>query len=363
MENKRLMLLGKLLFSLSFVFIFTGLYLNKLEKQMFYDPINDVVAVAPDDGDKVIISTTDGDIEEVNNNPSTPIDNGSNNENNTDNTNTNTNNNSSNSTDNSSNYNNKTNTPDNSNNSNEDTNTDINPSTSNDNIIDENDVLRLSIEDTYGIKVKYGDEISNYQAGSMNVTPILDKDIIKSGLEQLKETLSLYPQDFFREFLNENLNLEVFLIKNYSKDNVTGVTDLFGNRVIVSIAMDYPFFESFNHEIYHYIEHFIVRKQGEFSAWNMYNPNDFSYGTVNSNYSYTKTQKADSVFVNNYAQTNPYEDRASTFEYMMASNKIPCFNSTTYPIWKKSSYMALMIDTYFDTVSPSIIDYWERFIY
>ena len=220
MENKRLMLLGKLLFSLSFVFIFTGLYLNKLEKQMFYDPINDVVAVAPDDDDKVIISTTDGDIEEVNNNPSTPIDNGSNNENNTDNTNTNTNNNSSNSTDNSSNYNNKTNTTDNSNNSNEDTNTDINPSTSNDDVIDENDILRRSIEDTYGIKVKYGDEVSNYQAGSMNVTPILDKDIIKSGLERLKETLSLYPQDFFKEFLNENLNLEVFLIKNYSKDKV-----------------------------------------------------------------------------------------------------------------------------------------------
>lgn len=359
MENKRLMLLGKLLFSLSFVFIFTGLYLNKLEKQMFYDPINDVVAIAPDDGDKVIISTTDGDIEEVNNNPSIPIDNGSNNEGNTDSSNTN---NSDNSTDNNSN-NNSTNIFDNSNNTNEDVNHDINPSISNDDVIDENDILRRSIEDTYGIKVKYGNEVSNYQAGSMNVTPILGKDIIKSGLEQLRETLKLYPQDFFREFLNENLSLEVFLIKNYSKDNVTGVTDLFGNRVIVSIAMDYPFFESFNHEIYHYIEHFIVRKQGEFSAWNMYNPNDFSYGTVNSNYSYTKTQKADSVFVNNYAQTNPYEDRASTFEYMMASNKIPCFNSSDYPIWKKSSYMALMIDTYFDTVSPSVIDYWERFIY
>lgn len=350
MENKRLMLLGKLLFSLSFVFIFTGLYLNKLEKQMFYDPINDVVAIAPDDGDKVIISTTDGDVEEVNNNPSIPIDNGSNI------------NNSDNSTDNNSN-NNSTNISDNSNNTNEDVNHDINPSISNDDVIDENDILRRSIEDTYGIKVKYGDEVSNYQAGSMNVTPILDKEIIKNGLEQLKETLKLYPQDFFREFLNEDLSLEVFLIKSYSKDNVTGVTDLFGNRVIVSIAMDYPCFESFNHEIYHYIEHFIVRKQGEFSAWNMYNPNDFSYGTVNSNYSYTKTQKADSVFVNNYAQTNPYEDRASTFEYMMASNKIPCFNSSDYPIWKKSSYMALMIDTYFDTVSPSVIDYWERFIY
>ena len=350
MENKRLMLLGKLLFSLSFVFIFTGLYLNKLEKQMFYDPINDVVAIAPDDGDKVIISTTDGDVEEVNNNPSIPIDNGSNI------------NNSDNSTDNNSN-NNSTNISGNSNNTNEDVNHDINPSISNEDVIDENDILRRYIEDTYGIKVKYGDEVSNYQAGSMNVTPILDKDIIKNGLEQLKETLKLYPQDFFREFLNEDLSLEVFLIKSYSKDNVTGVTDLFGNRVIVSIAMDYPCFESFNHEIYHYIEHFIVRKQGEFSAWNMYNPNDFSYGTVNSNYSYTKTQKADSVFVNNYAQTNPYEDRASTFEYMMASNKIPCFNSSDYPIWKKSSYMALMIDTYFDTVSPSVIDYWERFIY
>ena len=101
MENKRLMLLGKLLFSLSFVFIFTGLYLNKLEKQMFYDPINDVVAIAPDDGDKVIISTTDGDVEEVNNNPSIPINNSNinNNDNSTDN---NSNNNSTNTTSNSS---------------------------------------------------------------------------------------------------------------------------------------------------------------------------------------------------------------------------------------------------------------------
>ena len=55
---------------------------------MFYDPINDVVAIAPDDGDKVIISTTDGDVEEVNNNPSIPI----NNSNINNNTNSNNNN-------------------------------------------------------------------------------------------------------------------------------------------------------------------------------------------------------------------------------------------------------------------------------
>ena len=227
-----------------------------------------------------------------------------------------------------------------------------------------NNALRKTIESTYGIEVKYGSETDGYTAGTMRAVSISDPAVIQNGLNQLNASLALYPSGFFSEFGETGLHLKVYLVQRYSTANVTGITDLAGDRVIISISMDYSFAESFHHEAYHYIEHFVERKGGEFSIWNTYNPSDFSYGgTANPDLSYNRTWAPTAPFVNNYAQTNADEDRASTFEYMTAASKASCFNSTEYPIWKKSSYMSLMIDTYFDTVSPSVVDYWERFIY
>ena len=347
MSNRRLLALGYILFAVSFLFIFGGFYLDFEKKSSVSDPIKDIIVIAGSD-DNIIISTTDdteekpSDEEIVNGDDLSSLDSNS-----------------------SSNNNSEVipvpepepepvpptsptipSPPD------------VKP------IDDENNILRRKIEDTYGIKVKYGAETDGYSAGSMEVISIVDSTIVQSGLKQLNSALSLYPRDFFKEFLEVNLSLEVFLIQRYSAETVTGITDLSGNKVIISIAMDYPFIESFNHEVYHYIEHFIERKNGEFSVWNTYNPVDFIYGLeANPNYSFNRTGLADAPFVNNYAQTNADEDRASTFEYMTADNRAICFNSIDYPIWKKSSYMALMIETYFDTVSSSVVDYWERFIY
>ena len=113
----------------------------------------------------------------------------------------------------------------------------------------------------------------------------------------------------------------------------------------------------------HYIEHYIESAGGRFTAWNSFNPLDFTYGVENSSYSYSKTGTPGSYFVNNYAQTSANEDRASTFEYMTASVKYSCYDSNDYPIWKKSNYLSTMIETYFTTVSSSVVDYWERYIY
>lgn len=379
MTNKQMIALGKVLFVLSFLFIFTGLYLDFEERESFYDPIKDTVLLAG--GGDVIISTTEEVIDNV---PS-----GDDNTTNDGNT-----------------------LPEKNIPIVEETppiseevvpvepepvvpvepefvapaipestppSEDVVPSLpetpevseeqlkeENSEVITQNynNNLRKTIEETYGIVVKYGNETDGYKAGTMQAVSITDINVIKSGLEQLNEALLLYPKDFFREFGDENLNLKVYLIQRYSTANVTGITELYGNNVTISISMDYSFAESFHHETYHYIEHYIERMGGEFSIWNTYNPSGFVYGgDPNPNLSFNRTWDATVPFVNNYAQSDADEDRASTFEYMTASSKAVCYNSTEYPIWKKSSYMALMIDTYFDTVDSSVIDYWERFIY
>ncbi len=351
MHQEQLLVLGKILFILSFLFIFCGLYLDYEDRKSFSDPVRDVTIIADSD-DNIIISTIDDpEIEKPNSDengyneltpkpqpptpevipvptpvPPTPPEIYT------------------------------------------DPKLDINKDTTNNaappTIDLTNDTLRRTIEDTYGIKVKYGSETSEYLAGSMKTTPITDPIIAQSGLNQLNSLLSVYPDGFFKEFTTVKLELEIYLIQRYDTANVTGVTDLTDNKTIISIAMDYPFAESFHHEIYHYIEHFIERKKGKFSIWNTYNPANFVYGEqANPKLSFSSTGLPASPFVNNYAQTNSDEDRASTFEYMTANSKEICFNLADYPIWQKSSYMALMIDTYFETVSPSIVDYWERFIY
>lgn len=354
--------------------IITGLYMN-ISSDTILDPIKDVDKSKNNPGE-VVITTNDGKPPVTNDNTSTNIGNngttipnnngGSSASTGTDsntNTNTNVNNNSS------SSGNAGTN---NSNTSNNNSSNNTMPSTpppapepapDPSPVVDPIVTYRKQIEETYGIKVLYGSETNGYVVGNLGTTSISDTNIMKSSLEQLNTALSMYPSGFFREFSKQNMTLNVYLIKNYSAENVTGVTDFAPRRTIISIATDFPFSESFHHEMLHYIEHYIESSGGKFAAWNSFNPIDFTYGVENSSYSYSKTGTPGSYFVNNYAQTSANEDRASTFEYMTASVKYSCYDSNDYPIWKKSNYLSTMIETYFNTVSSSVVDYWERYIY
>lgn len=377
MSTKLTNKIASIMIFFAILLIMTGLYMNFSTSDVL-DPIRDVDK-ANDNPGEVTITTNDGKPPATNSNDTnTNTNNGSSD---TPITNDNTGNNTSSGTDlNPSTSNGNTNTGSNTNSSNNNTGnnsgSNTTPSTpipdptptpeptpDSTPVVDPLTNYRKQIEDTYGIKVLYGSETNGYVVGSLGTTAITDTNVMKSILEQLNTALSMYPNGFFREFSKQNMSLNVYLIKNYSAENVTGVTDFAPRRTIISIATDFPFDESFHHEMLHYIEHYIESAGGRFTAWNSFNPLDFTYGVENSSYSYSKTGTPGSYFVNNYAQTSANEDRASTFEYMTASVKYSCYDSNDYPIWKKSNYLSTMIETYFTTVSSSVVDYWERYIY
>lgn len=220
--------------------------------------------------------------------------------------------------------------------------------------------LRNEIQNQYGISVKYGSETAGYNVGGMSTTQITDPNVVKKALEDMKSTISLFPVGIWNEMKSSGYPLTIYLIGNYSSTNVTGVTESFSNRVTISIATKFSFGETFNHEVFHYFENFITQFRGaNFNEWNSFNPANFGYGSVNSSLSYTRTFSADSYFVNDYAQTQDAEDRASTFEYMMFDAKAACLNRDK-PVWKKAKYMADQLDNYLNSVSPNVVEYWER---
>ncbi len=359
MSNKSRIILARVMIFCSVILIGSGVYLNLQETKPIIDPVSDVTTP---DNDSVIITTNDGMP------PTVANDNDSDKTGNSDNATAVPNDSTSSDTPVPNNTTTSGNTGSTGNTSGTNTNSTPSPSPAPEPepepapVVDQNLVFRKSIEDTYGVKVFYGNETSGYSVGGMSTTVIPDSSI-SSALTQLNDALATYPVGFFQEFLNKNINVNVYLIKNYSANNVTGVTDTSFKRINISIAMDFPFNESFHHEVLHAIEYYIERSGGKFTSWNSFNPADFSYGSENKDYSYSVTGNASSYFVNNYAQVSQSEDRASTFEYMTASKRYSCFDSHGYPIWKKSDYLSRMIDTYFNTVTPEVIDYWERYVY
>lgn len=224
-----------------------------------------------------------------------------------------------------------------------------------------NATLRSTIENTYGITVKYGSETNGYSVGGYQTVPIRNSAEIYGALTALSNNLSLYPTNFFQEMRSGGLPLTLLLIQKYSSGNITGITERTKNGVTISIAIDFPFEDSFNHETFHYMEHFINSKGGAFVNWSSYNPSNFNYGVFDSKYVYDISFNENSYFVNSYAQTYEYEDRASTFEFMMASSKISPLN-TGKPIWVKARVMCETIDYYFNTVSSNAREYWERYV-
>lgn len=231
----------------------------------------------------------------------------------------------------------------------------------NDNIDKENELLRKEIEKEFSISVKYGKETEGYSVGGVSTMPITDSKLVNARLNELYNTLSLYPKGIFKEIKNGGIPLTILLVKNYSETGITGVTDSSYDYANISIAAIYDFAESFYHESYHYLERYMFKKKANFNSWDSLNPRDFEWNTIDGSLSYSNTFKEDAYFVNNYAQTSGAEDRASTFEYMMASTKASCLNKDNH-IWKKANYIALTMESVFNTVSSDSIEYWERYI-
>lgn len=225
-----------------------------------------------------------------------------------------------------------------------------------------NNDLRNSIQNRYGITVRYGAETNGYTVGGLSSIMLSDANRINELLNSLNYNLSLYPSGFFQETKQGDYSLTIYLLKRYSQENVTGITDSTTKNVVISLATDYSFAESLHHELYHYIEKYMFYRGANYTTWNSLNPVGFNYGKTNTAISYVNTQDPYASFVNIYAQTDEYEDRASTFEYMMSTSEASCLVTGT-TIWKKAKYMCEQIDAVFQSVSPSVTEYWERYIY
>lgn len=350
---------AKVLIAFSIILIFIGIFIHVESTNKFSDPVKDVEVVISDSDDDISITTVDEEVITVEDksdnitdkNQEVVVPNGSsditNNDFTTDaNTNSdiipndiitvpNTEN------------NNVVVTPP----------ADVSPS-----IVENNNNLRSDIQKKYGIKVKYGDETDGYSVGGLSTVMLADNNIIQESLNNLSSSLALYPTDFFKEMRNKGFSLTIYLIQKYSTKNVTGITDHSSKDVVISIATDFDLASSLNHEVFHYIDYYVIEEGGSYASWGNYNPPRYNYGNVDSKLSYNRTFSEDAYFVNNYAQTDEYEDRASTFEYMMADSKASCLNYGK-TVWLKAKYMAEQIDYFYETVSPNVTEYWERFIY
>ncbi len=229
--------------------------------------------------------------------------------------------------------------------------------------------LRNSLQSRYGIPIRLSVEVSGYSVGGYSTTPVTDTGELLRALYSLDNDLSKYPSGLFYE-LTSSKPLNIYLIKNYSNNSITGVTDHYSNPTVISVATDKDFDVTLHHEMFHYMERYITGRGANFneSEWNTrFNPEGFNYvgsntGAINDSLSYTKNGgRADSWFVNRYAQTSAAEDRASTFEYMMADNKAACLNYDM-PVYRKARYMADQLDYFTNSCSSGTVEYWERFL-
>ena len=229
-------------------------------------------------------------------------------------------------------------------------------------LIEVNQELRDNLQKKFGITIKYGKETDGYTVGGLSTVSMTNEKIINIQLNKLSETLNLYPEGFFKEINDGGIPLTIYLIEKYSDENITGITDSSYSYANISISAIFPFEESFYHESYHYIERYLFKEGANYNSWDILNPQGFVYNeTIFNDYSYSNTYLATVPFVNNYAQTAAAEDRASTFEYMMAKDKASCLNQGN-TIWKKAQLLANTIDVVFNTVNPDTTEYWERYI-
>lgn len=235
-------------------------------------------------------------------------------------------------------------------------------------IDEENIILKNEIENIYGIQVLYGKDVKGYMVMSegsfIRTETLVNPYVINKQLMALRDVLELYPKDIFKEIRDGGIPLTVILIKQYSDKRVTGITDSSNNYAKISIASIYPFDESFYHESYHYIERYLFKKGAAFNSWDSFNPPYFKWGTIYNDLAYSYTFSEQVPFVNTYAQSSPAEDRASTFEYMMASSKASCLNSGT-TIWTKADYMSKTIRYVLKSVQKLSHNQvrWERYLY
>lgn len=274
--------------------------------------------------------------------------------------------------------NNKNNNTTNKNNTNNDNNKDNNNNNTNNKNDEEtkkdtpltqeeiNNNYRNTIQDTYSIKIAYGNEMGDYLIGYYAPTKLTDDKQINEYLKRIETEMKKYPKGFFKEMKDFGMPLTIYVVKDIPNSEIAGLTDSqFASNVIISVKTNLFFENTLNHEIMHYIDTYISMKMypDEIStSWNKLNPSGYKYGSFDTSLDFMTTQDNNAYFLSNYAQTNWLEDRATLFgDAMTMTSKRSCYTVGT-PLYNKMKLISEQIDKYYTSVNGAGTQYWERFL-
>ena len=240
-----------------------------------------------------------------------------------------------------------------------------------------------AIGQLYGVTVLMSNQCkSAITVSSMDITTTdqaemeNEAEVIAEALKTLDKALKQYPKDFFRQFQDEagEHGLLILLVENFEGDERGVIGLCYEMYPWYTIAVDITTWEVYNtfcHEIWHATENRINDTTPGLllpDVWDACNPEEFVY-TYNTSISYiedveyTFFEETDSnrvFFVDPYAKTNPYEDRARLMEYVMCSKYAEDILESP-AMMMKLMIMSDAIRQAFDTEAWESV-YWERLL-
>ena len=231
-----------------------------------------------------------------------------------------------------------------------------------------NDEYRKKLENKYLVKIVYKDENGNYLiGGSINTEKLYDDNEINKYLKEIESTLKKYPNGFFKEMKDNNVSLRIYMVNKIDGGH-SGMTDG-RNRsnitVTIGTAGTNLFEYTLHHELMHYIDIYMRQKDPTLNLAEImksYNPEGFNYGSNDSTYDYNFSNPNDAYFLSSYSRKSYLEDRAVLFSDMMSRTSTrPYYNDGT-PINKKAKLINDQLHKYYNCVSKSAKEHWERFI-
>ena len=231
-----------------------------------------------------------------------------------------------------------------------------------------NDEYRKKLENKYLVKIVYKDENGNYLiGGSINTEKLYDDNEINKYLKEVESTLKKYPNGFFKEMKDNNVSLRIYMVNKIDGGH-SGMTDGRNqSNITVTIGTDGTnlFEYTLHHELMHYIDIYMRQKDPTLNLAEImksYNPEGFSYGSNDSTYDYNFSNPNDAYFLSYYSRQSYLEDRAVLFSDMMTrTTKRPYYNDGT-PLNKKAKLINDQLHKYYNCVSKSAKEHWERFI-
>ena len=230
-----------------------------------------------------------------------------------------------------------------------------------------NDEYRKKLENKYLVKIVYKDENGNYLiGGSINTEKLYDDNEINKYLKEVESTLKKYPNGFFKEMKDNNVSLRIYMVNKIDGGH-SGMTDGRNqSNITVTIATGTNLFEyTLHHELMHYIDIYMRQKDPTLNLAEImksYNPEGFNYGSDDSTYDYNFSNPNDAYFLSSYSRKSYLEDRAVLFSDMMARTSTrPYYNDGT-PLNKKAKLINDQLHKYYNCVSKSAKEHWERFI-